>query len=156
MFPIYCVCQTRIFSRTRRVFVLWPLMVCLHVCLCEGVRSLGTRVTDCCELPPGCWELNPGPLEEQPVLLTTEPSLQPFFFILKDRALPRLASNSVFDQKWPWTRGPPASTLWNPRIIGMYYHNQFLWCWMQNPGLCLGQTSTLPAELHPIPRIKHS
>ena len=23
----------------------------------------------------GCWELNPGPLEEQPVLLTTEPSL---------------------------------------------------------------------------------
>jgi hypothetical protein len=23
-----------------------------------------------------CWELNPGPLEEQPVLLTAEPSLQ--------------------------------------------------------------------------------
>ena len=28
------------------------------------------------ELPCGCWELNLGPLEEQPVLLTTEPSLQ--------------------------------------------------------------------------------
>jgi len=27
----------------------------------------------------GCWELNPGPLEEQPVLITTEPSLQPPF-----------------------------------------------------------------------------
>jgi len=32
---------------------------------------------DSCEPPCGCWELNPGPLEEQPVFLTTEPSLQP-------------------------------------------------------------------------------
>jgi hypothetical protein len=28
-----------------------------------------------CELLCACWDLNPGPLEEQPVLLTTEPSL---------------------------------------------------------------------------------
>ena len=28
------------------------------------------------EPPCGCWELNPGPLEEQPVLLTAEPSHQ--------------------------------------------------------------------------------
>jgi hypothetical protein len=28
-------------------------------------------VVSCC-----CWELNPGPLEEQPMFLTTEPSLQ--------------------------------------------------------------------------------
>jgi hypothetical protein len=34
-------------------------------------------ITNGCELPCGCWELNSGPLEEQPVLLTTEPSLQP-------------------------------------------------------------------------------
>ena len=33
--------------------------------------------TDGCEPPYGCWELNSGPLEEQPVLLTSEPSLQP-------------------------------------------------------------------------------
>jgi hypothetical protein len=26
-----------------------------------------------------CWELNLGPLEEQPVLLSAEPSLQPSF-----------------------------------------------------------------------------
>jgi hypothetical protein len=32
-----------------------------------------------CEPPCGCWELNSGPSEEQPVLLTAEPSLQPFF-----------------------------------------------------------------------------
>ena len=36
----------------------------------------GNGLTDGCELPCGCWELNPGPLEDQPVLLTAEPSLQ--------------------------------------------------------------------------------
>jgi hypothetical protein len=34
-------------------------------------------VTDGCEPPCGCWELDSGPLEEQSVLLTAEPSLQP-------------------------------------------------------------------------------
>lgn len=42
----------------------------------EGVRSLGTGVTDDCEPPHWCWELNPGPLQEQQVLLTAESSLQ--------------------------------------------------------------------------------
>ena len=39
-------------------------------------KSSGTGVKDTCELPCGCWELNPGPLEEQLVLLTTNPFLQ--------------------------------------------------------------------------------
>jgi hypothetical protein len=34
-------------------------------------------ITDGCEPLSGCWELNSGPLEEQSVLLTAEPSLQP-------------------------------------------------------------------------------
>jgi hypothetical protein len=34
-------------------------------------------VTDSCEPPCGCWDLNSGLSEEQSVLLTTEPSLQP-------------------------------------------------------------------------------
>jgi hypothetical protein len=34
-------------------------------------------IIDGCEPPCGCWELNSGPLEEQSVLLTAEPSLQP-------------------------------------------------------------------------------
>ena len=33
-------------------------------------------IIDVCEPPCGCWELNSGPLEEQPMLLTAEPSLQ--------------------------------------------------------------------------------
>jgi hypothetical protein len=36
-----------------------------------------TGVTDGCELLCACWESIQGPLQEQPVLLTTEPSLQP-------------------------------------------------------------------------------
>ena len=34
-------------------------------------------ITDGYELPFSCWELTSGPLEEETVLLTTEPSLQP-------------------------------------------------------------------------------
>ena len=48
--------------------------------MCIGVKvsdSPGTGSSDSCELPCGCWELNPGPLEEQSVLLTAEPFLQP-------------------------------------------------------------------------------
>jgi hypothetical protein len=37
----------------------------------------GGSSTDGCEPPCGCWELNLGPLEEQSVLLNTEPPLQP-------------------------------------------------------------------------------
>jgi hypothetical protein len=48
----------------------------LYVYLYDVVRSSGTEVIDSCELSHGCWRLNPGPLEEQPMLLTTEPSLQ--------------------------------------------------------------------------------
>lgn len=58
----------------------------LHHVVPVKVRSrhqiLITGVTDSCELPCECWELNLDPLEEQPVLLTTKPSLQPFFFFL--------------------------------------------------------------------------
>lgn len=42
-----------------------------HVCLCEGVRSSESEITDSCELPHGHWELNLGPLQKQ-----SEPSLQ--------------------------------------------------------------------------------
>ena len=55
----------------------------LYVYLCRDHRTQkgasdfhGTGITDSYELPCRCWELNPGPRqEEQPVLLTMEPSL---------------------------------------------------------------------------------
>jgi hypothetical protein len=46
----------------------------------EDVGPHGYRVMDSCKPPCRCWELNLGSLEEQPVLLTTEPSLQPHKF----------------------------------------------------------------------------
>jgi hypothetical protein len=49
------------------------------------VGSLGTGVPDSCELPCGFWELNLDPLEEQPVLLTAEPSLQLLLFFFLSR-----------------------------------------------------------------------
>lgn len=36
-----------------------------------------TGVTNGCESPQGCWESNLGPVQEQQVLLTAQPSLQP-------------------------------------------------------------------------------
>ena len=45
-----------------------------------------------CEPPCGCWELNSGPLEEQSVLLTAEPFLQPppyYFFDTRSLIEPR-------------------------------------------------------------------
>ena len=46
-------------------------------CLQTHQKRASDPTTGGCEPPCGCWELNSGPLEEQSVLLTTEPSLQP-------------------------------------------------------------------------------
>jgi hypothetical protein len=46
-------------------------------------KRASDHITDDCELPCGCWELNSGPLVEQPVLLTTEPSVQPIWVLFK-------------------------------------------------------------------------
>ena len=43
----------------------------------EGIGSPETGVMDSCQLLCGCWELNPESQQEQSVLLTAEPSLQP-------------------------------------------------------------------------------
>jgi len=73
------------------VYECFYLYVCMHVhpvcawCLRrseEGIRSPGTGDKEGCEPPCGFWELNLGPLQEQQVLLTTEPSLQPPIFVL--------------------------------------------------------------------------
>lgn len=47
---------------------------CMFACTPE--KGTGS-ITDGCEPPCGCWELNSNPLEEQSVLLTSEPPLQP-------------------------------------------------------------------------------
>ena len=56
----------------------------LPVYMPAGQKRAPDPITDGCELPCGCWELNPGPLEEQAMLLTSEPSLQPSNYVLID------------------------------------------------------------------------
>jgi hypothetical protein len=43
----------------------------------EGIRVPGVGIKDVCESLRVSWTSNPGLLQEQPVLLTTEGSLQP-------------------------------------------------------------------------------
>ena len=45
-------------------------------------KRVSDLVMDGCEPPCGCWDLDSGPSEEQSVLLTVEPSLQPLFLVL--------------------------------------------------------------------------
>ena len=46
-------------------------------------KSALDPIMDGCEPSCGCWELNSGPLEEQMVLLTTEPLLKPLTHCFK-------------------------------------------------------------------------
>ena len=56
---------------------IYLVYVCEYTSLQTYQERASDLVTEGWELACGCWELNSGPLEEQSVLLTTEPSLQP-------------------------------------------------------------------------------
>ena len=62
-------------------YVHW-CFACVYVCVRVSGPLEQELHTDSCELPCGYGEMILGPLEEQPVLLIAEPSLQPppFFF----------------------------------------------------------------------------
>lgn len=49
----------------------------------EGIGSPETQVREGCQLPCEGWESTLGLLEAQPVLLSTQPSLQPHGFYIK-------------------------------------------------------------------------
>ena len=53
------------------------MYVCSATFTTACLKRASVLPIDGCEPPCGCWELNSGPLEEQPVLSTVEPSLQP-------------------------------------------------------------------------------
>ena len=52
----------------------------LSLCMLAGQQRAPDLIIDGCEPPCGCRELNSGSLEEQSVLLTSEPSLQPWAY----------------------------------------------------------------------------
>ena len=62
------------------VFLRFIYLLCIQCCgyIYTCIPKEGTRsYYDGFEPPCGCWELYSGPMEEHPVLLTNEPSLQP-------------------------------------------------------------------------------
>jgi hypothetical protein len=72
-----------VFSITPMIFIP-NVLFCFVFIICKYTVAVFRHqeresglVTDGCEPPCGCWDLNSGPLEEQSVLLTAEPSLQP-------------------------------------------------------------------------------
>ena len=62
--------------------------MCMSISFCfmymspkeEDIGSPGDGVTHGCDPSCGYWELNPVSLQEQPVLLATEPSLQTLIY----------------------------------------------------------------------------
>jgi hypothetical protein len=66
-------------------------------------RGHGIPITDGCETPCGCWDLNSGPSEEQSVLLTTEPSLQPYVALLNPQSINSDALNKVSYSMRPYS-----------------------------------------------------
>ena len=68
----FLACKDTFFSPLK----IYLFNVCEYTVAVFRQRALDP-ITDGCEPPCRCWELNSGPLEEQSVLLTSEPSLQP-------------------------------------------------------------------------------
>jgi hypothetical protein len=80
----------------------------MHDCTAEeSIRQkrASDSTTDGWEPSCGCWELNSGPLEEQPLLLTPEPSLHPTLCdFFKDNWFRKDCLQSLRRMPaWPWS-----------------------------------------------------
>ena len=64
------------FLKKKKGFIYYVYNI-LPACMPAGQKRAPDLIIDGCEPPCGCWEMNSWPLEEQPVLLTAEPSHQP-------------------------------------------------------------------------------
>jgi hypothetical protein len=68
----------------------------MHVGRYKGVRFPETGVRDNCKLSCGCWELNLDPLEEKPMPLTAEPSLQPQDLLISYSSCHKVCDLQIF------------------------------------------------------------
>lgn len=71
---------------------------CLSACTLVGQKRASDFIINGCKFPCGCWELNLGPLDEQTVLSTAGPSLQPHqsSFMSRLQSQPGFSENSVY------------------------------------------------------------
>ena len=126
-----------------------------HCSLQTHQKRASDPITDGCESPCGCWELNSGPLEDQSVLLTPEPSLQPIYslsYIMK-----------TFYGRW----GGPSiyiheiscKSLWSPQPL---YHRQKGFALLlkapvkQTPSVCHRTSQSIHGTCLHCPLIPHS
>jgi hypothetical protein len=74
---VHTITAWLLFSFFNDLFIstLCALAFCLHVCLCVGVKSLGTglQTVASCHVVAGNW--NSGPVEEQPRSHLSSPSV---------------------------------------------------------------------------------
>ena len=81
------------------------MVVSHHVVAGNCISGLPSDLfTDGCEPPCSCWGLNSGPKEEQSVLLTAEPSLQPPWLVLIE------LRNT--EPNWTWWHMPVTLAFW--------------------------------------------
>jgi hypothetical protein len=91
---IQCIPQQGLFvSLELFILCIWVHFHCLQI----HQKKVTEFITDICEPPCGCWELNSGPLEEQSVLLTSEPSLQPPTSFLIGSCFFKIKINYIID-----------------------------------------------------------
>jgi hypothetical protein len=93
----------------------------LPACITAYQKRAPDPITDDCESPCGCWKLNSEPLEEQPVLLIAEPSLQTNSLFFFPRGRVSLCSPDCFrthfvDQAVLKLQDPPASA---SQVLGL-------------------------------------
>lgn len=72
-------------------------MSALSVCMPALQKTASNHIIDICDLLCGYWELKPEPLEEQPLHLPVEPSLQPWRLY---HSMASLWFFSAFSQAW--------------------------------------------------------
>lgn len=85
----------------------------------QDVRSVRTGIRSGCGPLCGCWKLSSGALEEQPVLLTSEPSLQPFCLIFEAGSLIETGDSVSFRDLHI-----SASQLWVCRCMPGFLHER--------------------------------
>lgn len=71
--------KPNVISELEEVEDFWPMDREIPQDTFPGQKRAPDTIVDRCEPPFGCWELNSEPLEEQPMLLTSEPPLQFLF-----------------------------------------------------------------------------
>jgi len=125
-FPFsYLFLQGEVVFLKKRFIYLYECSISMYAWVTEE----DIRFTlDGCEPPCGCWELNSGPLDEQSVLLTSEPSLQPLSAEVFTQGLAHVRRVLCAERRLHQQRGSLICTL-----TGTARVDPFLSCYSQGP-----------------------